>query len=114
MTGSAAYRASERSRQKLDDGHPYCIQNASTEAILATLTIKKLPDSLYQRLKAKAAEHRRSLNSEAILAVERAVADTGSLEPGEIVASLRNARARLTRVFVTDSALRAGRRDGRA
>lgn len=81
---------------------------------MATLTIKKLPDSLYRRLKAKAAEHRRSLNSEAILAVERAVADTGSLEPEEIVASLRDARVRLKRVFVTDSALRVGRRDGRA
>ena len=81
---------------------------------MATLTIKNLPDSLYRRLKEKAAEHRRSLNSEAILAVERAVADLAAAEPDEIIASLRRARARLDRVFFTDSALRAGRRDGRA
>ena len=81
---------------------------------MATLTIKNLPDSLYRRLKEKAAEHRRSLNSEAILAVERAVADSGAREPDEIIASLRRARARLDRVFVTDSALRGARRDGRA
>ncbi|MDO8501617.1 MAG: Arc family DNA-binding protein [Gemmatimonadaceae bacterium] len=81
---------------------------------MATLTIKNLPDSLYERLKAKAAEHRRSINSEAILAVERAVADSGALEPEEILASLRHARVRLNRVFVTDAALRAGRTDGRA
>ncbi|MEO7501143.1 MAG: hypothetical protein ABIW94_00765 [Gemmatimonadaceae bacterium] len=81
---------------------------------MATLTIKNLPDALYRRLKAKAAEHRRSINSEAILAVERAVADSGAREPDEILAGLRQARARLERVFVTDSSLRAGRSQGRA
>jgi plasmid stability protein len=81
---------------------------------MATLTIKNLPDALYRRLKAMAAEHRRSINSEAILAVERAVADSGALEPSEILAGLRQARARLDGVFVTDSALRAGRSQGRA
>ncbi len=81
---------------------------------MATLTIKNLPDVLYQRLKAKAAEHRRSLNSEAILAVERAVADSGAAPAEEILASLRRSRSRLDSLFVTDSALRAGRGDGRA
>jgi plasmid stability protein len=81
---------------------------------VATLTIKNLPDSLYKGLKARAAEHRRSINSEAILAVERAVVDSGAVEPEEILATLRHARGRLNRVFVTDAALRAGRRDGRA
>ncbi len=81
---------------------------------MATLTIKNLPDSLYERLKAKAREHRRSMNSEAILAVERAVVDSGAVEPEKILAALRHARARLNRVFVTDSALRTGRSDGRA
>lgn len=81
---------------------------------MATLTIKNLPDVLYQRLKAKAAEHRRSLNSEAILAVERAVVDSGAAPAEEILASLRRSRSRLDSLFVTDSALRAGRGDGRA
>jgi plasmid stability protein len=73
---------------------------------VATLTIKNLPDSLYRRLKAKAAEHRRSINSEVILAIERAVANSGAPEPEEIVAALRQARSRLTGVFVTDTDLR--------
>ena len=81
---------------------------------MATLTIKNLPDVLYQRLKAKAAEHRRSLNSEAILAVERAVVDSGAAPAEEILASLRRSRSRLDSLFVTDAALRAGRGDGRA
>ena len=81
---------------------------------MATLTIKNLPDVLYQRLKAKAAEHRRSLNSEAILAVERAVVDSGAAPAEEILASLRRSRSRLDSLFVTDSTLRTGRGDGRA
>jgi plasmid stability protein len=36
---------------------------------VATLTIKNLPDALYAQLKTRAAAHRRSINSEAILAV---------------------------------------------
>lgn len=81
---------------------------------MATLTIKNLPDSLYQRLKARAAEHRRSLNSEAILAVEQAVTGSGPADPKEILAALRRARGRLDRVFVMDADLLAARRDGRA
>ena len=81
---------------------------------MATLTIKNFPDAVYARLKARAAEHRRSINSEAILAVERAVADSGAAEPEEILEALRRSRTRLGRVFVTDAALRAARSEGRA
>ena len=81
---------------------------------MATLTIKNLPDTLYKRLKAKAAEHRRSINSEAILAVERAVTESESRDPEEILTALRQGRSRLNDVFVTDAALRAARSHGRA
>jgi plasmid stability protein len=81
---------------------------------MATLTIKNLPDSLYERLKARASENRRSINSEAILAVERAVAGFGAPEPEEVLASLRRARARIDRVFLKDEALTAARNSGRA
>jgi plasmid stability protein len=80
---------------------------------MATLTIKNLPDSLYKRLKAKAAEHRRSLNSEAILAVERAVTESEARDPEEILTTLRQGRSRLG-VFLTDAALRGARSHGRA
>ncbi len=35
-----------------------------------TLTLKNIPDTVYERLKASAAQHRRSLNSEAIVCLE--------------------------------------------
>ncbi len=81
---------------------------------MATLTIKNLPDSVYARLKALAAERRRSINSEAILAVERAVLGDKDRSPQDILAELRNARNRMQGVFVTDSSLQKARNRGRA
>ena len=81
---------------------------------MATLTIKNLPDQLYARLKARAAEHRRSINSEAILAVERALINPAPAEPDQLLAALRRSRARLEGLYVTDRDLRAARNTGRA
>jgi plasmid stability protein len=38
-----------------------------------TLTLKNIPDEVYERLKAAAAQHRRSINSEAIVCLESAL-----------------------------------------
>jgi plasmid stability protein len=84
------------------------------EATMATLTIKNLPDPLYERLKTRAMKNRRSINSEAILAVERAVADAPEVDPAKRLATLRRHRERLTGVYLTDKALRAARGSGRA
>ena len=81
---------------------------------MATLTIKNLPDELYAQLKARAAEHRRSINSEAILAVERALTQPEPIDPTDMLASLRRSRARLKGIYVTDRDLRAARVAGRA
>ncbi|MDQ3697200.1 MAG: Arc family DNA-binding protein [Gemmatimonadota bacterium] len=40
---------------------------------MPTLTIKGMPDPLYRRLKQRVAEHRRSLNSEILMALEQVV-----------------------------------------
>ncbi len=81
---------------------------------MATLTIKNLPDALYAELKAKAAEHRRSLNSEAILAVEQALTQGRLADPAKILAEVRRGRVRLKGVYLTDKDLRAAREHGRA
>lgn len=56
-----------------------------------TLTLKNIPDEVYERLKAAAETHRRSLNSEAILCLESA------LLPGRVPVAERLARARALR-----------------
>lgn len=81
---------------------------------MATLTIKNLPDELYAQLKARAAEHRRSINSEAILAVERALAGEGPRDPKPILRMLREGRATIKGVYLTEESIRAARRGGRA
>ena len=59
-----------------------------------TLTLKNIPDGVYERLKASAAIHRRSLNSEAIACLEKVLmANRTSVE--ERLARLRQLRASL-------------------
>lgn len=40
---------------------------------MATVTVKNIPDDLYERLKAVAESNRRSINSEIIVCIENAV-----------------------------------------
>lgn len=56
-----------------------------------TLTLKNIPDQLYERLRRTATLHRRSLNSEAIVCLERV------LLPSVMQASERIARAQALR-----------------
>ncbi len=80
---------------------------------MPTLTIKGLPDPIYKRLKANAASHRRSLNSEIITCLERAVNAT-RLDPSAWAAEAKAFRESLTITPMTDRELREARRAGRA
>lgn len=78
-----------------------------------TLTLKSIPDDLYERLKASAATHRRSLNSEAIVCLESV------LFPGRVTVSERLARARALRATLPRGKFRrkevdAFKREGRS
>jgi len=79
---------------------------------MATLTIKKLPARLHERLKQSAAQHRRSLNSEVIEHLENALVST-RIDPEEFLASVRQHRKRLSRVWVTDQDLKEAKNWGR-
>jgi plasmid stability protein len=56
-----------------------------------TLTLKNIPDDVYERLKMAARAHRRSLNSEAIVCIEAA------LLPSQTTVAERLERARQLR-----------------
>lgn len=60
-----------------------------------TLTLKNLPDELYDRLKCAAASHRRSLNSEAIVCLESVLLPS-RVDPAERLARARALRASLS------------------
>jgi plasmid stability protein len=58
------------------------------------LTLKNIPDAVYERLKASAEAHRRSLNSEAIVCLE-AILLPAKIDPAERLARARELRASL-------------------
>lgn len=63
-----------------------------------TLTLKKVPDDVYERLKAAAEANRRSLNSEAIVCLESVLA-FGQTNADERIARARHLRAGLAGRF---------------
>ena len=63
-------------------------------AMPTTLTLKNIPDAVYERLKAAAEMHRRSMNSEAIVCLEAVLMPT-KLTPSERIARARELRAAL-------------------
>jgi len=81
---------------------------------MATLTLKNFPDALYAELKTRAAQHRRSLNQQAILCLEQALATTPSPEVvARRLADLKKSRSRLTGIYLTDEDIAAARSAGR-
>ncbi|WP_407353720.1 FitA-like ribbon-helix-helix domain-containing protein [Luteimonas sp. R10] len=77
-----------------------------------TLTLKNIPDEVYERLKLAAQTHRRSLNSEAIVCLEAVLVPT-RVAPSERLARARELRAGLApskfRAKDIDAAKRLGR-----
>jgi len=78
-----------------------------------TLTLKNIPDSVYERLKASAELHRRSMNSEAIVCLE-AVLVPMRTTPAERLARARALRAALEPAKFSPEQIDALKRDGRA
>ena len=70
-------------------------------AVPTTLTLKNIPDAVYDRLRRSAATNRRSLNSEAIVCLEAV------LLPAKIATVDRLARARQLRAALPPGKVRA-------
>lgn len=79
---------------------------------MATLTLKNVPDEVLVRLKAQAARHRRSMNSEAIRCLEHAVASEW-VDEDQLLAELSALRERAG-VYVTKLDIRTSIESGRA
>lgn len=78
-----------------------------------TLTLKNIPDEVYERLREVAAMNKRSLNNEAIVCLETALMP-GHLRPDERLERIRALRASLPKgkfkAAEIDALKRAGRR----
>ncbi|BCX89671.1 antitoxin FitA [Methylomarinovum tepidoasis] len=61
---------------------------------MATITLKNIPDDLYERLKAAAKAHHRSINSELIHCLEQ-ILKPKPISPEDRLARLRSIRPRI-------------------
>ena len=78
-----------------------------------TLTLKNIPDDVYDRLKLSAAAHRRSMNSEAIVCLESVLLPT-KLTPTERLARARALRVALPTGKFGAREIDAMKREGRS
>lgn len=78
---------------------------------MATLTIKNVPDALYERLKDRARRQRRSINQEAIVCIEQAVG-SGYDDEESLQKEIRAFRERAG-VYVTRAEIEAAIDEGR-
>jgi plasmid stability protein len=79
---------------------------------MPAITVKNIPDDLYQRLKAVAKMHRRSINSELIVCLEQVLRPV-RMNVDEHLAAAARLRAQLGGVRVTEREISAAKRTGR-
>jgi plasmid stability protein len=79
---------------------------------MATLTIKNVPDELYQKLKESAEANRRSINSEVIVIIEQAV-QPYRRNVKEILAEARALRQKTAHYTISDEELERWISEGR-
>lgn len=81
--------------------------------MMPTITLKGLPDALYERLKQQAEANRRSLNSEVIVCLEQAV-NLAAANSVATLARLDALRDRISPPLLTDPELTLAKNSGRA
>jgi len=79
---------------------------------MATVTVKRIPDELYEKLKTSAKTNRRSINSEIIVCIEQAVTSS-RVDPELLIAGARELRERTAGFTIDDDILNQARQAGR-
>ena len=80
--------------------------------VMPALTVKNIPNDLYERLKAAARVHRRSLNSEILYCVERALVPY-KIDVSSQLSVARKLREKTADYTLTDDSLDSAKNDGR-
>lgn len=79
---------------------------------MANFTVKNIPDDLYDQLKKRAEEHRRSLNGEIIHTLEQVVRERPA-DPEKVLRDLAEMRSRMSLPWLTDEFLEEAKNEGR-
>ncbi|MBE9167742.1 Arc family DNA-binding protein [Pleurocapsales cyanobacterium LEGE 06147] len=80
---------------------------------MANLTIKNIPDDLYQRLKKRAELNRRSMNAEVLVCLEETLI-TSQIDATTILPRIRELRAKSARHLLTDEEILRIKNEGRS
>jgi len=80
---------------------------------MPTITVKNVPTDLYERLKQSAEANRRSINSEVIVCIERAVRSR-KIHPEAILARARKLREKTEGYRITDDEFTGAKVAGRS
>lgn len=80
---------------------------------MPTITVKNIPPDIYEKLKRAAEASRRSINSEIIACIERAVS-SNELDPEALVARARKLRAKTAAHPISDRELTQAKSAGRS
>ena len=79
---------------------------------MATVTVKNIPDELYERLKGVAKINRRSINSEIIVCIENAVTSR-RINPDEVLENARRIRRLTASHRISDKEFNQAKAEGR-
>lgn len=79
---------------------------------MPTITVENIPVDLYERLKQSAQAHRRSINSEIIVYIERAV-HSRKINPEAVLARARQLRQKTISHLVSDDEFTQAKAAGR-
>ena len=80
---------------------------------MRTITVKNVPDDIYESLKQSAAENRRSINREVIICIEKSVGARKREEITDILARARKYRRLTAKHPVTDREFTGLKKAGR-
>jgi plasmid stability protein len=79
---------------------------------MTNITVKNIPEETYIELKRVAKSNHRSINSEIIVCIERAVQAT-RINPEEILSRARQLREKVGPYFITDEEIKQAKSEGR-
>ena len=79
---------------------------------MRAITVKGIPDDLYERLKKRARDERRSINGEILICIERAL-DEVHIHTGSVREVAAEYRAKTRRFPLNDSIIDRAKNEGR-
>jgi antitoxin FitA len=81
--------------------------------VMSSITVKNIPEELYEQLRQSAAANHRSINSEIIVCIERAVGSRSKIDVETILADARRLRELTKDHPITDAEFNEAKRAGR-